>query len=168
MQGFPGAIGRQRVRICDLDPAAVRDDDLFVAETGQISGGVYPCHRKDFRTVLLSEIIAALGSAGRVLEKQIQKTAQLDKGTVVFLVRLLVEQEIAVACIPVQSGECEIVVCTYHIQKRRNGKAQRIHIGEGDGADGAFNLKLKPVGAWKNRTRAVKGRDLAGAVFVFQ
>ena len=53
----------------------MRNDDLFVPETGKIARGIYPCHAKDLCDIFLSQIDTALFPSGRILKEEIEQIA---------------------------------------------------------------------------------------------
>ena len=67
------------------------NNNLLVAQTGEVASGIYPCHAKNLCNILLCQINTSILPAGRILEKEIQKVAQLDKGAVVLLMGALVQ-----------------------------------------------------------------------------
>lgn len=168
LQRLGGAVGFQCLLVDDLDPAPVRDDDLFIAETPQTAGGAYPGYCKNLSDAFLRQVNASAFSGGRIPGEKVQQVAESDKGTVVILMSTLIQEQVDIGRIPVQCAEHELRVFCQHLKKVVTGKAECLHLGDRHCSDGLLYLEDRTMAAGKHRPFAVKRGNLAGTVLMFQ
>lgn len=80
----------------------------------------------------------------------------------------LVQEQIDISCVPVQSAEHQVFIITEHLKKFFVGKTERLHIGDCRGSDRVLDLESGPMTSGKDCAAAVEGADLAGTVFMLQ
>ena len=146
----------------------MRDDDLFIAEASEAAGSTYPGYRKDLCDAFLRQIDTPSFSCGRVAGEKVKQITELDKGTVVILMRALIKEQIDIGRIPVHCAEHELRILCQHFEKIIIGKAERFHIGDRCGGNRLLYFENRTMTAGKDCPLAVKRGNLTGTVLVFQ
>ena len=139
---------------------------MFLPKAGKASGEVDAADAEDVGNVLLGNVNDAALAAARICQEEIQKIAQLNKGTVIFLVGSFIEQKVDIHGKPFYKPGIQKLIVFKHMAEIRFCEFQYLHIGQGLGDNRLLDFEILAMISWKNSAAAMERNDFPVSVFM--
>lgn len=165
-EGFQRTITRQGGWVSYGDPFPAGADDMLLPKAGKASGEVDAADAEDVGKVLLGNVNDAALAAARICQEEIQQVAQLNKGTVVFLVGRFIEQKVDIHGKPLYKPGIQKFIAFKHTAEICLCEFQYLHIGQSLGDYRLLDFEILAMISWKNSAAAMEGNDFPMPVFM--